>query len=303
MLILNIANISAFSNPSAFSISDRTTTRRVVKSEAELMALMRALKIRSGTGETLASISWPIRTCAISCSKIWAFNHIVERSAIVYSASPDGAADRRRDRGHAAERTGLLELQDFLIGAAENPQPDARGFERRVGRPQVIFGSRELRLGLLHILERGGLAFVQTANAILEDLRQIVLGARFAFCGLGRDEVVLLDELLGAVDFQQRIAPLDLIAEPGNQTGNPAGEGRQNDRAGILIVSDLTDRRGLRAERISPDLHDLQLMHLIRDDTQKVRPLHRAFGHGERCHHHPTEQRGKQSQQKRLRGH
>ena len=56
----------------------------------------------------------------------------------------------------------------------------------------------------------------ETANALLENLCQIVLGARFAFCGLCRDEVVLLDELLGAVDFQQRIAPLDLIAELGD---------------------------------------------------------------------------------------
>ena len=144
---------------------------------------------------------------------------------------------------------------------------------------------------------------MQTANAILEDLRQIVLGARFSFCGLCCDEVVLLDELLGAVDFQQRITPLHLVAEPGNQTGNPAGEWRQNDRAGILIVSDLTDCRRLRAERVSPDRHDLQLMHLIRDNTQKVRPLHGAFGRGERRHQRPTEQRGKQSEQKRFRGH
>jgi hypothetical protein len=190
-----------------------------------------------------------------------------------------------------------------LTYCPENPQPDARGFERRVSRPQVIFGGRELRLGLLQILGWGGLAFMQTANASLEDLRQIVLGARFAFCGLCCDEVVLLDELLGAIDFQQRVTPLDLIAEPGNQAGNPAGEWRQNDRAGILIVSDLTDCRRLRAERISPDLHDLQLMHLIVDDTQKVRPLHRLFGHDERCHQRHTEQRGKQLEQKRFRGH
>ena len=144
---------------------------------------------------------------------------------------------------------------------------------------------------------------MQTANALLEDLCQIVLGARFAFCSLCCDEVVLQDELLGAIDLEQRIAPFDLIAEPGNQTGNPAGEWRQNDRAGILIVSDLTDSRGLRAELISPNLHDLQLMHLIRDDTQKVRPLHGAFGDGERCHQRRTEQRGKQSEQKRFRGH
>ena len=52
---------------------------------------MRALKVLPGTAETLASISWPMRTCAISCSKICALSHIVERSAIVYSASPESA--------------------------------------------------------------------------------------------------------------------------------------------------------------------------------------------------------------------
>ena len=293
-------------------------TRRVVKSEAELMALMRALKIRSGTAETLASISWPIRTCAISCSKIWAFNHIVERSAIVYSASPeigfdmlsgpdlarnDGAADRRGDRGHAAERAGLLEFRNFRVGTAEDPQAGASGLERRISRSQVIFGAGELRLGLLQILGRCSLALMKIANALLDDLCQIVLGACFSFCSLCGDEIVLWDQLLGAVDFQQRITSLDLVAGLGNQAGNPAGEWRQNDRAGILIVSDLTDCRCLRAERVSPDLHDLQLMHLIRDDTQKVRPLHGAFGHGERCHQRHTEQRGKQSEQKRFRGH
>jgi hypothetical protein len=144
---------------------------------------------------------------------------------------------------------------------------------------------------------------MKIANALLNDLCQIVLGARFSFCSLRGDEIVLWDQLLGAVDFQQRIAPLDLVTWLGNQAGDPAGEWRQNDRAGILIVSDLTDCRGLDAERIIRDLHNLELMHLIRDDTQEVRPLHRAFGHGERCHQRPTEQRDKQPAQKRFRGH
>jgi hypothetical protein len=168
---------------------------------------------------------------------------------------------------------------------------------------EVIFGRGELRLGLLQILGRCSLALMKIANAPLDDLCQIVLGACFSFCSLCCDEVVLLGELFRAIDFQQRITLLDLIAGFGNQTGNPTGERRQNDRAGILIVSDLTDCRRLRAERKSPDLHDLKLMHLIRDDTQKVRPLHGAFGHGGRCHQRRTEQRGKQSEQRRFRGH
>ncbi len=99
--------------------------------------------------------------------------------------------------------------------------------------------------------------------------------------GLGGDEVVLRDQLFGAVDFQQRIALLDLIAELGDQTGNPAGERCQHDRGGIFIVSDLADRRSLRAKRNGLNLRDLQLMHLIRDDPDKVRPLHGAFGQGD----------------------
>ena len=101
---MKLANISDLSTPSGLSISERTTTRRVVRSDAELMALMRALKTRFGAAETLASISWPTRTSAISCSKIWAFSHIVERSAIAYSASPESALtywpgpDLARDR-------------------------------------------------------------------------------------------------------------------------------------------------------------------------------------------------------------
>ena len=157
---------------------------------------MRALKILSGTAETLASISWPIRTCAISCSKIWAFNHIVERSAIVYRASPESAltcCPGPTLRETTVPPIGavivvtrlsvpcLLEFRDFRIGTAENAQADASGFERRVGRPHVVFGGGELRLGLLQILERGSLAFMQIANALLDDLRQIVLGARLAF--------------------------------------------------------------------------------------------------------------------------
>jgi hypothetical protein len=108
--------------------------------------------------------------------------------------------------------------------------------------------------------------------------------------------------LLGAVDFQQRIAALDRFAGLGDQAGNTAGEWRQDDRAGILVVSDLADRRPLRAERMSLDLHDLQLMHLIGDDTQKVRPLRRAFGHGGRRYQRHAEQGDNQSTQMRFRG-
>ena len=72
----------------------------------------------------------------------------------------------------------------------------------------VALGGGELRLGLLQFLERGGLAFIEIADALLDDLRQIELGARLVSGGLRGDEFVLRRHLLRAVDFQQRIALL-----------------------------------------------------------------------------------------------
>ena len=118
-------------------------------------------------------------------------------------------------------------VRDFRIGATKDAQADAGGFERCVGRPHVALGGGELRLGLLQILERGGLAFIEIAGALLDNLRQVELGARLVSCALGGDELVLRRHLLGAVDLQQRIAALDLIADLGDQAGDPAGERRQ----------------------------------------------------------------------------
>ena len=241
--ILKLANISDLSTPSGLSISERTMTRRVVRSEAELMAAMRALKIRFGAAAILASISWPTRTNAMSCSKIWAFSHIVDRSAIMYSASPESALTycpgptlREITVPSIGAVIGvtrlivpsLLEFRNFRIGAAEDAQTDAGGLERRVGRSHVVLGGGELRLGLLQILERSGLALMEIADALLDDGRQVELGARLVSGGLGGDEIVLRRHLLGAVDFQQRIAALDLIADLGDQAGDPAGERRQS---------------------------------------------------------------------------
>ena len=287
-------------------------TRRVVRSEAELILAMRALKIRFGAAATFASISWPIRTNAISCSKIWAFSHIVDRSAIVYSASPESAltycpGPTLREMtvpsiGAVIRVTRLivpclLEFQDFRIGAAKDAQTDAGGFERRVGRAHVVLGGGELRLGLLQFLERGSLALIEIADALLDDLRQIELGARLVSGGLGGDEFVLRRHLLGAVDFQQRIAALDLVADLGDQPGDPAGERRQNDRAGIFVERDLTDRRSLIQKRMGLDLDDLELVHLVGDNTDIIGPLRRAFGGRKRCRQRHGEQQRRPAMQ------
>ena len=96
-----------------------------------------------------------------------------------------------------------------------------------------------------------------------------VWAAMNSFCG---------ETCSGAVDFQQRIASLYLVADVGDQTDDPAGERRHNDGGGVFIERDLTDRRSLNAEGIGLDLHHLKLVHLIGDDTHIVAALRRAFG-------------------------
>ena len=92
---------------------------------------------------------------------------------------------------------------------------------------------------------------------------------------------------------------LDLHGEHGRGDGTAGVVGEAN--GDVVAGADMGGQAPIWA--VDLDLHDLQLMHLIRDDTQKVRPLHGAFSHGERCHQRPTEQRGKQPEQKRFRGH
>ena len=180
------------------------------------MALMRALKTRFGTAETLASISWPIRTCAMSCSKIWAFSHIVERSAIIQGVSgsdltccpgptlretmvpPIGAV-----MGDAAEHAMLLEFSKFRhrygpeSAAERGPLRSVVSVDRRSFSALASCAS-----ATCEILGRGSLALMKIADALLDDLRQIVLRTRLRFGRLGRDEIVLREQLLGAVDFQ-----------------------------------------------------------------------------------------------------
>ena len=181
-----------------------------------------------------------------------------------------------------ADRAGLLEFRDFGIGVTQDAQADASGFERCFGRAHVALGGGKLSLGLLHILERGGLAFIEITGALLDNLRQVELGARLVSCALSRDELVLWRHLLGAVDLQQRVAALDLITDLGDQAGDPAGERRHDGRAGVFIECDLADRRSLIEERIGFDLHHLELVHLVGNDPNEIGALRRTFGRSAR---------------------
>ena len=71
---------------------------------------------------------------------------------------------------------------------------------------------------------------------------------------------------------------LTWFADVGDQTDDPAGEGRHNDGGGVFIERDLTDRPSLNAEGIGLDLHHFKLVHLIGDNTHIVAALRGPFG-------------------------
>ena len=85
---------------------------------------------------------------------------------------------------------------------------------------------------------------------LLDDLREIELRARLVEGGDRGDEIGLRLHHLRAVDLEQRIAALDVVADLGDQPDDAAGERRQHDRAGVLVEGDLADRGLLHAERI-----------------------------------------------------
>ena len=61
-----------------------------------------------------------------------------------------------------------------------------------------------------------------------------------------RDQVGLRLHDLRAVDLEQRIAALHLVADLGDQPRDAAGERRQHDGAGVLVECDLADGRLLQ---------------------------------------------------------
>ena len=94
----------------------------------------------------------------------------------------------------------------------------------------------------------------------------------------GRDEIVLRLHHFRAVDLEQRIAALDLVADLGDQPGHAAGERRQHGGAGVLVVGDLADGELLDAKGIELHLHDAELMHLVVGDPDDVAFFRCALG-------------------------
>ena len=80
------------------------------------------------------------------------------------------------------------------------------GFERDLGRAQVVLGGIEHGTRVLHLLERDRFAVIEQPLALVVDLRQIERGPRLVERGRGRDEVVLRLHHVGGFDSEQRLS-------------------------------------------------------------------------------------------------
>src|SRR4051812_19554434 len=86
-----------------------------------------------------------------------------------------------------------------------------------------------------------------------------------------RDQIGLRLHDLRAVDLEQWVAALYVVADLGDQARHAARERRGDDRAGILVEGNLADRGLLDAELFGHDRYDAELMQLARADTHHVR--------------------------------
>ena len=92
-----------------------------------------------------------------------------------------------------------------------------------------------------------------------------------------RDQIGLRLHDLRAVDLEQRIAALYLIAHLGDQPRDAAGERRVHDRTCVFIKGDLPDRELLDAELVRGHRHNVELVQLIDFDAHHVRILAERF--------------------------
>ena len=169
-----------------------------------------------------------------------------------------------------------------------------RGFERDLGRADVVLRGDELGLRLLPVLERRRLAFVEILEPLLGDAREVELGACLVHGSDRRHEIVLRLHDIGAVDLEQRLAAFHLVADLGDQPGDAARKRRQNRGAGILVVGDLTDREFLHPEWIELDLADAELMHLVGGRSDRIAVLRCATGGSARCENTDLQRRKEQ---------
>jgi hypothetical protein len=93
-----------------------------------------------------------------------------------------------------------------------------------------------------------------------------------------RDQIGLRVNDLRTVDFEQRIAVLDVIVNLGDQSRDAAGEWGQHDRACVFIECNLADRRPLNAKEIKLHGHNVELARLLVGDADVVAAVCRLGG-------------------------
>jgi hypothetical protein len=118
-------------------------------------------------------------------------------------------------------------------------------------------------IGLIDFALRCRAAGEQARLAVEHALGECELRLRLLHHLHGRDQVGLRLNYFRAVDLEQRIAALDLVADLGDQPGHAAGERCDHDGAEVLVEGNLPDRRLLRAKQIRLHRLDAQLVHLV----------------------------------------
>ena len=172
--------------------------------------------------------------------------------------------DVRRDRAI------LLKRGDLILGFSADAQFAARCIERSFGGAQIVLRNGKLRFRKLQFFQRRRLAVEQYTLPRLNRLREIELRLSLVQRGDRRDEVVLRLQDFRAVDFHQRIARLDDVADLGQQFQHAPGKLRQYRRTQVVVECNLADGGFVRLEWRVLDGDDCELVHLVRLDPNAL---------------------------------
>ena len=118
--------------------------------------------------------------------------------------------------------------------------------------------------GGLKVAQRAGLALVERAVLLLDDLGDRHARLRAVEAGDRGEEIVLRLHHVGGFDVEQRLPALHHVAGLGHQPGHPPGIGRKDRRRAILVDRDLAF-----GDVLGPERHRLDRLHAER------RPLRR----------------------------
>src|SRR5262249_53798611 len=157
----------------------------------------------------------------------------------------DRTADRGVDRSLGIDLAGSLEDGDLVIGLLQNTQAVADSLQGDLGGAQVVLGADEIGLGLLPIFQRDRLAFIEIVLALLDNLREMQLGARGFQSRYRGDEVVMRLHHVGRFEREQELALLDGVTRLRDDSRDTAGIGRKHRRRARFIDRDLAIGRYL----------------------------------------------------------